>query len=199
MKLLPILLATEQFASEKLSNLPDRLCYHNLTHTKRVVKASIEIGVAENLSEIELILLQIAAWFHDVGYSEQYKNHEHASIKIALTFLSKKELDPGYLDIIEDCIMATELGVIPKSKLAKVICDADMAHFTQPDYWEGNRLLRKELASEYQTQFTDIQWLQQNLYFLKSHKYCTQYGERVLTKAQNKIIAENERFCAKKD
>jgi len=48
--------------------LPEYLSYHNADHTKNVIAAATHIAAHENISGNELILLQTAALFHDIGF-----------------------------------------------------------------------------------------------------------------------------------
>lgn len=57
-------------SSELTNNLPDHFVYHNLVHTRRVVDAVKEITTSEtvNISEEDAQLVELAAWFHDIGF-----------------------------------------------------------------------------------------------------------------------------------
>ena len=57
----------KELFTEKLS---ESFVYHNYQHTERVVDAARIIGRESDLNEDELELITIAAWFHDVGYTE---------------------------------------------------------------------------------------------------------------------------------
>ena len=61
--------------------LPVQVVYHNFDHTLLVVEAVNEIALAENISESDKEILLIAAWFHDVGFVKNHKNHEEESKK----------------------------------------------------------------------------------------------------------------------
>jgi len=53
----------EKYASNILLALPEALVYHNLNHTREVVKAAQKIGAHSNLSQEEMDIVLIAAWF----------------------------------------------------------------------------------------------------------------------------------------
>ena len=55
---------TEMF--QKLQ--PAHLVFHNLEHTENVVRKVNEIAGHYNLSEEDMMIVYIAAWFHDTGY-----------------------------------------------------------------------------------------------------------------------------------
>lgn len=64
------------------------LIYHTFAHTKEVVDSCKEISTFEKLSDDELEILFISAWFHDIGYLETSDEHEEASVRIAKEFLT---------------------------------------------------------------------------------------------------------------
>src|SRR5687768_6799460 len=65
-----------------------KLFFHSIGHTEDVVRRAIEIGRAERVTEDELAILQIAAWFHDVGHlNGGIHDHELRSIDAFNKFL----------------------------------------------------------------------------------------------------------------
>ncbi|NJO24839.1 MAG: HD domain-containing protein [Bacteroidia bacterium] len=68
-----------------------RFPFHNIEHTLYVVTACAEIASAYTLSEEDILVLSLAAWFHDTGYAaEDVPDHEKESIKTATGFLRLK-------------------------------------------------------------------------------------------------------------
>ena len=62
---------------------PGENVYHDMTHTTEVVRGVAKIGKAAGLTEEELQLVTVAAWFHDVGYIEKEAGHEEVSARYA--------------------------------------------------------------------------------------------------------------------
>ena len=71
--------------------LPENREYHDSEHTVRVVAAAEDIGRAEGLSEEEIEILKLAAWFHDTGHSKTEDGHEEVSAQFAEDFLSEED------------------------------------------------------------------------------------------------------------
>ena len=72
-----ILIEVEKHVSSLLRDeLPHTFIYHNLGHTKRVVKSTKELIEGENIKGDDAENLLISAWFHDVGYTKGCDNHE---------------------------------------------------------------------------------------------------------------------------
>ncbi|HEX9659523.1 MAG TPA: hypothetical protein VGA18_04445, partial [Rhodothermales bacterium] len=68
-------------------DLPDDIYFHTYLHTSDVVRAARRIGESSGISQKELSLLTLAAWFHDVGFVRGASDHELSSVEIASEFL----------------------------------------------------------------------------------------------------------------
>ena len=85
-----ILAVTEAYIKDFFQeNIGGEYVFHDLQHVKNVVEAVRLLGASMNLTDRQLELLQLAAWFHDTGYIEGAEGHEERSCKFAVTFLSK--------------------------------------------------------------------------------------------------------------
>lgn len=163
-------------------NLSESLHFHTIEHTYEVVEASIEIGAQNDLSQEDLLILQVAAWFHDCGYANVYVGHEEESKKIAEKFLSNFGCEKDRITCVLNCIEATKFPQKPSSLLEKVLCDADLYHLTRTNYQKYEKGLRKEFEIYLGLQYSDEEWLLKNCQFLNDHQYCTGYGQQVLAK-----------------
>lgn len=140
-----IIREAEKFVTDLLKNeTPVGYTYHTLNHTLEVVKNAIFISTKENLSEDEMNILQVAAWFHDVGYIKTYKEHEAESAEMAGKFLESQGVEENIRVDIGESILATAFPQKPKSRVAKVLCDADFMHLGQENYFEQAEKLRQE-------------------------------------------------------
>src|SRR3990170_7207821 len=82
------------------------LHYHNLQHTKNVVKKAKEIAGHYNLSDKEMLVVYVAAWFHDTGYLfSEPPLHEEKSAELMRKYMSNIEEDDRVNEIAE-CILA---------------------------------------------------------------------------------------------
>jgi len=157
--------------------LSDSFIYHNFDHTSDVVGAVKILSEQESLTEEELEMLVVAAWFHDTGYIEGAENHEENSVIIAARFLTDKGKSTTYIDQVSALIRATLYCYEPQGKLEKIIKDADFYHFTTENYSERCELLRAEWKIVKQKEATDLEWAQENLKMLiECHQYYTDYA-----------------------
>lgn len=178
----------EEYVTELLTKeLPERLVYHNIDHTRRVVKFAGTIGIHENLNEEELNIVKTAAWFHDVGYLVQYRGHEEASIQIATDFLTDNEIKPEIVERIIECIRSTVVPQHPKNKISAVLCDADMMHVGLKKYPDLIKKLRKEWKNMGIISLSKKKFKKISIETLLNHNFHTDYckGEITRIKEQN--------------
>lgn len=158
---------------------PD-LLFHNFYHTANVVQGVRQISKYLAVSDEETEILLLAAWFHDAGFTRVYKGHEKESINIARDFLTKFGYPEDRQEQVFACIAATEMPQNPTDDLHKIICDADMFHLSLPEYYYLQRLLLEEWRRVLKKGTTEEEWMDENLLFLREHRYFTQYGQEVL-------------------
>ncbi len=157
-------------------SLPMQAVYHNFTHTAYVVKSAHEIALAEAISESDLELLLLAAWFHDTGFISETKNHEEKSKEIAKAFLIKKGFSEEKIAKVLAYIDATRVPQKPTNKIEEIICDADLFHLGSEDFEKTSQLLRAEWEYLCDKHLTDVAWYQENDKFLSEHNYFTTYA-----------------------
>jgi len=120
---------TALYATDLLEHkLPVYLAYHQKDHTLHVVERAETIGKAEGLSDEEMNILKVCAWFHDVGYIRKIIGHEEESILIATEFLNKHKVDQKEIDRVTEILRSTKIPQTPETNVAKVLCDADLMH-----------------------------------------------------------------------
>ncbi len=180
-----------------------QVVFHNIDHTMQVVEAANEIAIAENISESDIEILLIAAWFHDVGFVVDYKNHEEESKKIATEYLIEKGFSKEIIAKVCSCIDATKMPQAPKNILEKILCDADLFHLGSDNFSKRTSLLRSEREELYNKQMTDVEWLEDNQQFFASHKYFTDYAYQKLNEQKTanwlKIQKDLQKISLKKE
>lgn len=169
------------------------LSFHNLDHTKGVVKAVELIADELRLQNSEITLLKVAAWFHDSGMIKSISNHENSSTELAKNALNNWGVPMDEINVIIGCIKATKLPQSPSTLLEEVMCDADLFHLSQRDYWIKNRRLQSEFVTLGLCSHSKKDWLINNASFLNNHRYFTPYGKTVLEPLKHKHLLENEK------
>lgn len=151
--------------------------YHNITHTKRVLKSIREIISGSNISDKDSEMLQLAALFHDTGYTKTIDDHEQESAQIAENFLINNQVDSQTIKAVKSCIMATQFDSKPKTDFEKIVRDADCSHFGKDYFNETSEFLRKELEIQGIVKFSASEWLDENIKMLsEKHEFYSNYA-----------------------
>ena len=159
--------------------LSPKLVYHSISHTRdNVVPASQYLAKMEGLDGDAYQLLQTAAYFHDIGFTEQYIDHEQVSARIAAEILPKFEYSPRDIRAIQKMILATKLPQSPGSLPERILADADLDVLGRHDFLKRNQVLRTEIAA-YGNCFDDAEWYASQLRFLQTHHYWTETARKL--------------------
>lgn len=171
--------------------LPQSYLYHNLSHTRRVVKYVKQLIEIEKIGSNDARILELTAWFHDIGFIKSSDNHENYSVEIAKTFLQKEKVAAATIDKIEELILATKMLNEPNNLLEKIILDADCAHLGKKFYFEVSELLREEWVELGLKKMSDVEWIEKNIEFLtKKHQYYTNYAIKNWQPTKDKNLAQ---------
>lgn len=181
-------------AEEKIVELYDtvpheNLLYHTIGHTRKVVDRANEIAAHYELSERDITVLNIAAWFHDTGHLfTEPSAHEEKSIALMREWVANKGDHTELADEIEQVILATKLSTPPVGLVQEIIKDADTYHFGQPEFKKLDKLMKKEMG----LRNLDIMvrdWQKNALKLLESHEFYTSYCKDLLEAEKQKNIA----------
>jgi len=175
----------ESFLKE---NLTDGIYYHDLEHTQEVVEASQEIGIASKISNEELEIVLIAAWFHDTGYYKGMEDHEAMSKDVAEKFLKQEGVEESKIAAVGGCILATKIPQTPKNIMEEVLCDADLYHVSTRDFFTKSELLRKEFSLIFPDEIQLDEWFKNSIKFLKNHSFFTSYAKEKLLPAKKENL-----------
>jgi polyphosphate kinase len=156
--------------------MPRHMLFHDLEHTLAVARSAVALGRSMGLPAAQVALLEMAALFHDTGYALMYKGHEGKSMELAEAFLKKHKVSKKDIEQVKDLIAVTELTRRPVSRLQKIMRDADSAKAGQADFDEKSELLRRELGAVKGKRPGGKAWLQENIDYLKHHRFHTAQG-----------------------
>lgn len=178
-----------EYASKIISQrLPKGIVYHNLEHTREVVETTEEISRNSGISSNELEMLLLAAWFHDIGISVVYNNHEEKSAQIAKEFLTSNNYPPEKIEKVYNLILATKMPQNPKSLPEEVICDADISHIGRKGFNTRSQLLRSEWENLQNKKISDHDWLKNNIEFVAGNKFRTRYAKENFEEQRSKNL-----------
>lgn len=170
--------------------------YHNFHHIFRVVEAVTEIGKGSNIEDDQLEILQLAAWFHDAGYSISEELHEQKSAEIAEEFLKNENYPTEKIEQIKSLILVTCAHSEPQNLLDEIMKDADTSHFASENYIGIAELLKLEWEATQNLSMTDVEWAFTNRNLLLAcHRFYTDYAKENWTKGkESNIVALQKRI-----
>ena len=133
------------------SQLDTSLKYHTKEHSDDVTNMAIALGASDQLDAHSLLLLGIAAAYHDAGFIEHRNDHEIVSAKLAERAMEADgRLSKEDITLTRQMIMDTKLqpdGPSHKvrSRLSSWLIDADLANLGRSDFLTQTELLADEL------------------------------------------------------
>lgn len=154
-------------------DLDPKLTYHNLAHTKDVMRQVERIAHGEHLADQnDILLLKVAALFHDTGFLRTYKHHEDESCGIMLEHIGPHDLTDEEIEKVKGMIMATKIPQTPHNKMEEIICDADLDYLGRDDFAPISDGLKWEFL-HYGVIKTEADWDPLQVRFFETHKYFT--------------------------
>ncbi|MGV3588462.1 MAG: HD domain-containing protein [Adhaeribacter sp.] len=164
----------KQHVLQKLkTGLPKNLTYHNLGHTLDVLEQACVIAQHENITNRDdLLLLQVSALYHDMGFLKTYTGHEEKSCAMATADLTYFGFSPEQINRVNGMITATRVPQTPLNKLEEIICDADLDYLGRDDFYRIAAGLYLEFLEQGIVK-NEQDWDLLQIRFLESHRYFT--------------------------
>ena len=160
------------------TKLPSTYSFHNFEHTQRVVDAVKLLAAHEAIDDKDTEILQVAAWFHDVGYCQSCTTHETVGMDVAEDFMKQHGCTEECIQKVRRLINATSLNYVPQDVLEKIIKDADSSHLGSDEFFDITEKLREECKNAHNLKFSKLDWAEGNLTFLGKHQYYTSFAKQ---------------------
>ena len=171
-----------------MNKADDRLFYHNLGHTTRLLDAVNRIHSQYQLDDKNYFIVCASAWLHDLEIiSSGSVSSEIKNTSLTENILQNQGIDADLIEEIKNCLLATSNVGIPASLNEKIICDANSFYFGSGQFNVHNKLMRKELEAFNHAEFHGNDWRNRTISLLENHQYHTEYCQSML----NKIKYEN--------
>ncbi|MCW5900209.1 MAG: HD domain-containing protein [Flavobacteriales bacterium] len=163
--------------------LPKERTYHSLEHTLDVYASAIDIAAMEGVGGEDLVLLKIAALYHDSGFLLQDLEHEEAGCRIVQEHLPPMGFTDEQVVRIRSMIMATKVPQSPSNHVERILCDADLDYLGRNDFKRIAATLYEELMN-YGAIKGELEWNELQVRFLENHKFhtATSIGSRETAK-----------------
>ena len=133
------------------SQLDTSLKYHPTEHSDDVTNMAIALGASDRLDAHSLLLLGIAAAYHDAGFIEHRNDHEIVSAKLAEQAMeadgrfSKEDITLTRQMILDTKLQPDGPSHKVRSRLSSWLIDADLANLGRSDFLTQTELLADEL------------------------------------------------------
>lgn len=175
------------------------LCFHTLEHTLKVVNRTKEIAGHYDVSETDMLIVYVAAWFHDTGYLfSDAATHEEKGVELMKAFIKDYTDDKSLITEIENCILSTKLPHNPANLLQQILCDADTYHFGTKEFKVTNKLVREEHILR-EGEITERDWNKGTLQFLEDHQFYTTYCQDLLEEKKKSNMKKLQKKLSQKD
>jgi predicted metal-dependent HD superfamily phosphohydrolase len=167
------------------SSLDPSLTYHSKEHSDDVTEMAIALGATDQLDEHSLLLLGIAAAYHDAGFIEHRTEHEIISADLAeYAMKSDGRFSQNDIELIRRMILDTKLqpdgpSHAISSRLSAWLVDADLANLGRSNFLEQTRLLANELNIPMSLM------LNESLALMNRHQWHSRAGEMTLGKQKD--------------
>lgn len=173
-----LLETVESFVEQLFAqDLDPRFLYHNLAHTRRVVECTKELLEHSPSAEGGRLVLLLAAWLHDTGYTRGSAAHEEKSCEIARDFLEAQKCPKETIEGVCRLIRATERYHQPTGPQEEIIRDADAAHLGSDLFPVMAGQLREELSLLGTARYSDDAWRDTIIEVLQNeHRFYTEYA-----------------------
>ena len=169
---------------------------HNFTHIKSVVEFAIKI--AEEYAEVDTDLIEVAAWWHDVGRL-YHEIHEKLSAEMAYESLKNLNVEIKICQKVYDAIVFHKWSMQPQTIEGEIIRDADKLDFISIPRWksclENNNLEAlqdlSDLLYRLRNEFLHLE-ISKNLYdiqIIKFREFIKKINEPNFFEIKNQILA----------
>lgn len=183
--------AMEAVLKRLRKELPRNLYYHSIEHTRDVLTRVEELAKAEDISERDIQLLRVAACYHDAGFLINNRDHERLGCKIVRAELPQYDFSSEDIEQICGMIRATKVPQNPRTKLQKILCDADLDYLGRKDFYRIGQRLFRELKA-YRILNTEAEWNRLQIKFLRRHQYWTETNKLLRRPEKLARLAELE-------
>ena len=176
--------------SEKLN---PNYFYHNLFHTKRVIKSALKIGSNYDLNNENWRALLTASLLHDYGFIESHINHEEIGVKFSSKILLEYDYNEKTIESIKKLILVTKPLAVPKDNLESIMRDSDLEYLGSKDFESISEKLKEEWI-KFSIVKSDEEFYKKQLEFLSNHNFCTDFMKKNgnINKEKNIIYAKKK-------
>ena len=170
----------EAISTTLKSQLDPALAYHSYQHSDEVTGMTVALAADDGIEKHDLLLLGIAAAYHDSGFIEQRLNHEEIGASLAEDAMRNDvRFSSDDIELTRQMILDTKLQAVGLShelntRLSPWLIDADISNLGRPDFILQTTLLAEELNVPIESMFKE------SLVLMNRHEWHSPAGNKVL-------------------
>ena len=165
----------------------DRLFYHNLAHTGRLLESMNRMNDHFKLDDKNYFIVCATLWLYDLDQISSY-NAEIKTTTVSDDLLESLEMNEPEREEIKNCILATK-GLRPPATLnEKIVCDAVSFDLGSPYFSEYNKLRRKEAEAMTSEKIKGGVWRSRTVSLLQNHQFQTSFCQDLLNKTKEENL-----------
>lgn len=152
------------------------LVYYGYDRTRELARACREIAKGCGITNGEIRVAALAAWFYGVGRAAGPHTNGVESAAIARRFLAAQGEPAELADAVEACMRAAHDGGLGDAA-QEVLHDALLVPTAGKDYLRELRLSRLENERHGGTRLSDVEWTESCIKFVEDHPLRTRYAQ----------------------
>jgi predicted metal-dependent HD superfamily phosphohydrolase len=161
----------------------DRLFYHNLAHTGRLLESVNRINDHLKLDEKNYFIVCAALWLHDLEMISS-DNGEIKNTKLSDHILNGLDIPDTEKQEIKDCILAGGGSRVPVNLNEKIVYDSLSFYLGSPYFSEYDQLRRKETEAMTNIKIRGSVWRSRSISYLEKHAFQTPFCQDLLDKVK---------------
>ena len=165
----------------------DRLFYHNLAHTGRLLESVNRMNDHFKLSDKNYFIVCATLWLYDLEQISS-ENGEAKTTTLSDGLLDSLEMNDDEREEIKNCILATKGLRQPVTLNEKIVCDAVSFYLGSPYFSEYNKLRRKEAEAMTSEKIKAIVWRSRTVSLLQNHQFQTSFCQDLLNETKEKNL-----------
>jgi hypothetical protein len=164
-----------------LAKTDDRLFYHNLAHTVRLLDAVDKINTHYKLDDKNYFIVCASGWLYDLEIIDSGSG-EIKSAELTEGVLKSLEINKDEIEGIKNCISATKIPQQPITLNEKIICDALSFYIGSVHFPEYSKLMRRETEAFTNEKIKGSSWRFRTISLLEKHQFHTEFCQALLNK-----------------
>jgi hypothetical protein len=164
----------------------DRLFYHNLAHTGRLLESVNRINDHFKLDDRNYFIVCAALWLYDLEIISS-DNGKIKTTSLSDGLLDSLQISDAEREEIKNCILTANGFRQPETVNEKIVCDVLSFYLGSPYFSEYNKLRRQETEAITSEKIKGAVWRSRTVLLFENHQYQTPFCQNLL----NKVKEEN--------